>query len=262
MSVLQIVEIGAGVILMCMVILWIVSLRIKDASVVDIFWGLGFIVLNGVYFAFTDGFITRKTLLAVLVMVWGLRLATYIGSRHQGKGEDKRYQAFRVAGGKNYWWISFFQVFVLQAVLLLLISAPLLAAQISSLPHRLTILDYAGTGLWVIGFLFEAVADVQLARFKSKPSNTGKVMQGGLWRYTRHPNYFGEAVLWWGYFLIALSVPGGYLTVFSPLLMTFLLLRVSGVALLEKSLSASKPEYQEYIETTSAFIPWFPRGKG
>jgi len=140
------------------------------------------------------------------------------------------------------------------------LAAPLLAAQISPQPNHLTWLDYTATALWLVGFFFEASGDWQLMRFKADPNNAGKVMQTGVWRYTRHPNYFGDAVQWWAYYLTALAV-GGWWTIFSPLLMTFLLLRVSGVTLLEKTLMEAKPGYTEYIETTSEFIPWFPHKK-
>jgi steroid 5-alpha reductase family enzyme len=250
---------GAIVIVGCMLVLWLVSLRQKDASITDIFWGPGFVVLAGVYFLFTTGDASRKFLLVVLVAVWGIRLAIHIGARNLGKGEDKRYQAFRAAGGSRYWWISFFQVFMLQAVLMLIISAPLLAAEISPQPDHLTFLDMFGAGVWIVGFAFEAIGDWQLAQFKADPGNKGEVMDRGLWRYTRHPNYFGEAVLWWGYYVIAVSTPSGLWTVFSPLLMTLLLVWVSGMRLLEKTMSETRPGYAQYIQTTRAFLPWFPR---
>jgi steroid 5-alpha reductase family enzyme len=258
MSFLQIVPLTVLAILIYMTILWIVSLIRKDASIVDIFWGLGFVLASAIYFRLGDGYALRKALLMALVAVWGVRLALHILSRNLGKGEDKRYQAWRMAHPKNFWWISYFEVFVLQGVLMLLISAPLLAAQINPQPDHLTPLDVVGAAIWVIGFFFEAVSDWQLVRFKTDPANKGTVLHTGLWRYSRHPNYFGEATLWWGYFLIALTA-GGYWTVYSPILMTVLLLRVSGVALLEKSLTKTRPEYQVYVDSTSAFIPWFPR---
>lgn len=261
MSFFQTLGIGTLIIVACMSALWLVSLRLQDASIVDVFWGLGLVILAGVYFASTQGHLARKGLLVMLVAIWGVRLGAYIASRNLGKGEDKRYQAFRRAGGPNYWWISFFQVFMLQAVLMVLISTPLLAGQIGEQPQRLTLLDFIGTAGWLVALLFEAVGDWQLNRFKADPASQGKVMRRGLWRYTRHPNYFGEAVLWWGYGLIALSAPGGVWTLYSPVVMTFLLVRVSGVTLLEKSLSTTKVGYQDYVETTSAFIPWFPRRK-
>jgi steroid 5-alpha reductase family enzyme len=150
----------------------------------------------------------------------------------------------------------------LQGVLLWLISAPLLAAQFGDSPGHLAAVDLLGLFVWGIGFFFEAVGDWQLTRFKANPANKGKVLNTGLWAYTRHPNYFGDAMVWWGYFLIALATPGGLVTVYSPLIMTLLLLKVSGVAMLEKTLVETKPQYREYIAATSAFFPWFPRKPG
>jgi steroid 5-alpha reductase family enzyme len=188
-----------------------------------------------------------------------LRLSLYILARNWGKPEDFRYQAWRRQHGRKWWWYSFFQVFLLQGVLLTIVAAPLLAAQLSPTPARLGVLDFIALPLWAIGFFFEAVGDWQLKRFKSDPANKGRVLDRGVWRYTRHPNYFGDSAQWWAYYLIAASA-GGWWTIFSPILMTTLLLRVSGVSLLEKTLD-SRPGYKEYSERTSEFIPWFPRKK-
>lgn len=249
------------VILGLMTLLWLVSLRLRNASIVDIFWGAGFVVSVWVYFLLTpDGYLLRKWLISLLVTIWGLRLSLYILWRNAGKGEDFRYQKWREEHGANWWWRSFFQVFLLQGVLMWLISAPLLAAQVNALPARLTLLDGLGVALWIIGFYFEAVGDWQLSRFLANPENKGKLFTQGVWRYTRHPNYFGDAAQWWGFFLLALAA-GGAWTLFSPILMSLLLRRVSGVTLLEKTLVETKPGYREYAETTNAFIPWFPRKK-
>jgi steroid 5-alpha reductase family enzyme len=259
MTFLEVYAIVALVILGYMTILWIASLILRNSSIVDIFWGAGFVLAHWIYFALTpDGFSGRKWLLSILVTIWGLRLSLYILWRNWGKGEDFRYRKWREEAGGEWWWRSFFKVFLLQGFLLWIISAPLLAAQISATPAKLTFLDYVAVALWAIGFFFEAVGDLQMARFKANPANKGKVMDTGLWRYTRHPNYFGEATMWWAYYLVA-AAAGGFFTIFSPILMTILLLRVSGVALLEKSLKETKPKYKEYVENTSAFIPWFPR---
>ena len=246
------------VILILTKLLWLLSLRLEDSSIVDIFWGSGFVVLAWVYFALSpDGSPSRKALLLALVTLWGLRLSIHILRRNWGKPEDFRYQTWRKEAGKSWWWQSLLRVFWLQGALLWIISAPLLTAQQS--PQGLTFLDYVGVAVWLVGFYFEAVGDAQLARFKANPANKGKVLDSGVWGLTRHPNYFGDAAQWWGFFLIA-AAAGGWWTVFSPLLMTVLLLRVSGVALLEKSLE-TRPGYREYIERTSPFIPWFPRKK-
>ncbi len=259
MTFISVYGITLAVILGIMTVLWLVSLAIKNASIVDIFWGTGFVIAAWVYFALTpEGFLPRKQLIALLVTLWGLRLSMHILVRNWGKPEDFRYQKWREENGSKWAVKSFFQVFMLQGLLLWVISAPLLAAQYRSLPARLTWLDFLGLAVWLVGFFFEAVGDAQLARFKANPANKGKVLNRGVWHYTRHPNYFGDTAQWWGYFLIAAA--GGWWTVFSPILMTGLLLRVSGVALLEKTLE-TRPGYKEYIENTSPFIPWFPRKK-
>jgi steroid 5-alpha reductase family enzyme len=194
-----------------------------------------------------------------MVTVWGLRLSIYIGWRNKGKGEDFRYREFRKKYGENrYWWISFFQTFLLQGILMWLISAPLLGALYSGADRSFAFLDFIGVIIWSVGLIFEAGGDYQLTRFRSDPGNKGKVLNTGLWKYTRHPNYFGDAAVWWGYGLICISA-GSYLPAAGSLLMTALIIKVSGVALLEKSLSVQKPQYKEYIEKTSAFIPWLPK---
>ena len=249
--------IGA-VILGVMTLLWVVSLILKNSSIVDIFWGAGFVVVVWITFALTpQGYDLRKWLISLLVTVWGLRLTLHILIRNWGKPEDFRYQKWREENGKSWWWRSFFQVFMLQGIIMWIVSTPLLAAQISPTPARLGVLDILGILLWGFGFYFEAAGDAQLTRFKSDPANKGKVMNRGVWQYTRHPNYFGDSAQWWGFYLIAASA-GGWWTVFSPILMTLLLVRVSGVALLEKTME-KRPGYLEYKARTSAFIPWFPR---
>lgn len=249
---------AALVILGLMIALWLISLLLKDSSIVDIFWGTGFVITAWFYFFLTpDGFVARKWLIVILTTIWGLRLSIHILLRNWGHGEDYRYQQWRQEAGSNWWWRSFFKVFLLQGALMWIISAPLLAAQSNPNPARLIWLDYLGAILWGIGFFFEAVGDWQLVRFRANPDNKGKLLNTGLWRYTRHPNYFGDAAQWWGFYLIA-AAAGGYWTIFSPIIMTLLLRRVSGVTMLEKSLKESKPGYKEYVETTNTFIPWFP----
>lgn len=260
MTFLQIYLIGLAVVMAMMAVLWLVSLRLKNSSIVDIFWGTGFVIAGWAYFLFTpDGFLPRKLLIMTLVSIWGLRLSIYIFRRNWGKPEDFRYQVWRKEAGQAWWWRSFFKVFLLQGFLLWIISIPLLAAQYPHLPNHLTFLDFLGAFIWLIGFFFESMGDYQLSRFKADPANKGKVMDRGVWRYTRHPNYFGDSAQWWGYYLIALAA-GGWWTIYSPILMTLLLLRVSGVALLEKTLE-TRPGYKEYSERTSPFIPWFPKSK-
>lgn len=252
---------GSGflVVMSCLTLLWVYSLVIKDASIIDIFWAPGFAILAWYYFSITsDASNIRNLILCSLVTIWAVRLGGYIFMRNHGNGEDFRYQVWRKEGGKNYWWISYLRVFLLQGLLLWIVGSVLLVAQ-SSGEIALQPLDYVGIVLWAIGFLFEAVGDYQLSNFKKNPANKGKVMDTGLWRYTRHPNYFGNAVMWWGFFLFALSTEGGWIYVFSPVLMTFLLVRVSGAAMLESTLKKTKPKYKDYIEKTPVFFPWFPK---
>jgi steroid 5-alpha reductase family enzyme len=259
MAFLQIWLIGGLAVLGVMTGLWLVSLLLRDASIVDSFWGMGFVLSAWLYYALTpEGFAGRKLLTCALVTIWGLRLSGYILRRNWGKPEDYRYAAWRQEAGRRWWWLSFFKVFLVQGVLLWLISTPLLAAQINPIPPHLTWLDGLAVLVWGVGFIFEAGGDCQLARFKADPANRGKLLTTGLWRYTRHPNYFGDAAQWWGFYLLALAA-GGWWTVLSPLLMTFLLMRVSGVRLLEKSLKETKPGYEEYVRRTSAFFPRPPR---
>ena len=233
-----------------MVLLWLLSLAIKNASIVDIFWGTGFVVTAWFYYQIADGFAPRALVLAVLVTIWGLRLSLHIFFRNAGKGEDFRYKAWREQYGKIWWLRSLFHVFVLQGVILWIVSLPLLFAMQSG--QGWTIFDLLGLAFWLIGFAFEAGGDWQLMRFKSNPDNKGKLLTTGFWALTRHPNYFGDAAVWWGHFFFAL--PAGWWTVFSPALMTFLLMRVSGVAMLERTMTA-KPGYEAYMQNTPAFFP-------
>lgn len=246
-------------ILSIMTLLWLISIPIKNVSIVDLFWGMGFVLTCVFYFLKTDGYEIRKTLLLLLVTLWGLRLSIHLAWRNIGKGEDFRYQQFRKDyGERHYWWVSFFQTFLLQGILMWLISAPLLGAQYSAYVTKLGLFDFLGLFLWIIGFIFESGGDIQLARFKANPANKGKILDKGFWRYTRHPNYFGDATVWCGYGFISFSA-GSYLPILGSVLMIALIIKVSGVALLEKTLKETKPEYKAYVEKTSAFIPWFPK---
>lgn len=254
---------GLWVAIAYMSLIWAASVPLKNVSIVDIFWGLGFVLLNGFYFSQIGSITPRQILLTVLLTIWGLRLSAHIFWRNKGHGEDFRYRQWREQAGNRYWWKSLFTVFLLQGVIMWLVSAPLLATHLgathSSRPT--TTLDIIALLLWGVGFFFEAVGDWQLARFKANPTNRGKVLDSGLWQYTRHPNYFGDAVCWWAYWLFSLNSEIGWATIFSPLLMTFLLMRVSGVRLLEKSLRETKPAYQAYEAETNAFFPWFRKHK-
>lgn len=241
-------------------LLWLLSLRLKDASIVDLAWGPAFLVAAGASFVTAGGWLPRRALVLALVAVWAVRLAAHLAARNLGHGEDARYRRWREQHGPRWWWRSLFQVFLLQAGVAWAVSWPLHVAQSAAAPAGWTWWDAAGVVVFGIGFAFEAVADEQLRRFRRRPDSRGRVLDTGLWRYSRHPNYFGEAVLWWGLFLFAAAVPGGWMTAASPALMTWLLLRVSGVTLLEQGLRQSRPGYADYEARTSAFVPWRPRG--
>lgn len=250
---------AGAVIFVLMLGLWFVSLLLRNSSIVDIFWGFGFVISAWVYFLLTpDGFIVRKLLIAGLATLWGLRLTIHVLVRNWRKPEDFRYQKWRNESGKIWWIKSLFKVFILQGFLMWLISAPLLAAQYSNHSARLTIIDYLAVIIWIVGFYFEMVGDLQLTKFRSNLANKGRILDAGVWHYTRHPNYFGDSAQWWGYYLFALAA-GGWWSIFSPIIMTLLLSKVSGVALLEKTLRDTKPGYREYMENTSAFIPWISK---
>jgi steroid 5-alpha reductase family enzyme len=241
-------------------VVWMLSVRLRDASIADVCWGLGFVLLAWFYCLLSPALTSRSWLVAMLVTLWGTRLAVHIFRRNHGRGEDPRYRAMRASHQRSFWLRSVFTVFWLQGALLWFVSLPLLVAVRATHPAGLTMVDGLGVLVFAIGFAFEVVGDYQLERFKTQPGNRGKVLESGLWRYTRHPNYFGDAAVWWGLYVIAASTSGGWLTILSPSLMTLLLVRVSGVTLLEKGLTASKPGYLAYVARTPAFFPWFPRG--
>jgi steroid 5-alpha reductase family enzyme len=243
---------SGAVLLLTAAVFWTWSLAKDDVSIVDSLWSLMFFMVAAVYVAQSGATGPRASLVLVLVGVWAIRLSAYITARNHGQAEDYRYQEIRRNNEPNFRFKSLYIVFGLQALLAWVISLPLVAA--TSGQAILGPLDYAGVALWAIGFFFEATGDLQLARFRKDPANRGKVLDTGLWRYTRHPNYFGNFTLWWGFYLIALSA-GGWWTVISPLLMSFLLLRVSGVALLEKDIGERRPGYADYIRRTNAFFP-------
>lgn len=248
-----------GVSLGAMTTVWVLSLVLRNASIVDSFWGPGFVVLAATAPFIAGGWSWRSLLMLALVSIWAARLGTHITIRNWGKGEDWRYRKWRDDAPSSFWWRSYFKVFVLQGILLVVVASPILAVAASSRAFGVTSLDVAGGVVWLFGLLFETVADLQLARFKRDPANRGRVMDRGLWRYSRHPNYFGEAVVWWGLFLIALSTPTAYWAAIGPIAITFLLVRVSGVRMLEQGLRERKPEYADYVRRTSPFVPWPPR---
>jgi steroid 5-alpha reductase family enzyme len=247
----------ATLLLLYMTLWFVVSIIKKRNDVADVAWGLGFVLLAWSALWQSDETSVRALVVTLLVSVWGLRLAYHIGKRHIGKPEDFRYAKWRTEWGRWFLLRSYGQIYLLQGFLLFLVSLPVLLIQ-ESLGQPWGWLDTAGLFVWCAGFFFEAVGDAQLARFISDPTNKGKLMQDGLWRFTRHPNYFGEVTQWWGIALMALSVPSGFVGLIGPVTITFLILKVSGVPLLEKKM-AEHPDFASYQKRTSLFVPLPPR---
>jgi steroid 5-alpha reductase family enzyme len=227
--------------------------RLRNVTIVDTLWSLMFVIAAFSYAASTPPAGPRAQVVLVMVTLWGLRLALYLGRRTFGHEEDRRYQNIRARNEPGFTWKSLYLVFGLQAVLAWIISLPLLGG-VAGDSSPLGWLDAAGIALWAVGLYFEAVGDWQLARFKADPANAGKVMDQGLWRLTRHPNYFGDFCVWWGFYLVALSA-GAWWSLPGPVLMSLLLLRVSGVTLLERDIGERRPAYAEYVRRTNAFFP-------
>ncbi|MDH3217513.1 MAG: DUF1295 domain-containing protein [Candidatus Krumholzibacteria bacterium] len=235
---------------------WLVSLVKRDVSIVDSVWALLFWVAAVVYALTPDLPGPRAGWVLIMVSLWALRLSGYITWRNWGEGEDFRYREIRANNEPLFELKSLYIVFGLQGLIAWIVSWTLVAAITSR--ADMIFLDYVGILLWAFGMAFETVSDFQLARFKADPANRGKVLDTGLWRYTRHPNYFGEACIWWGFFIMAVAA-GGWWSIVSPILMTVMLLKVSGVSLLERDIDERRPGYREYVERTNAFIPG-PRG--
>jgi steroid 5-alpha reductase family enzyme len=249
------VVLSAAVVVVFMLACWLLSLRLRDVSIVDVAWGLALVLVAVVCAVAGDGSDDRRLLILVLVGVWGLRLAFYIGRRKlRHPGEDHRYAAVRERYGDRFPLVSLYWVFGLQALLVLVVALPIYG--VSASDDALGALDWIGVALWLFGLAFESVGDAQLARFKADPSNKGRIMDRGLWRYTRHPNYFGELVVWWGIYLVALGA-GAWWALPSALVMTALLTRVSGKDHLERSMK-ERPGYREYVARTSGFVPLPP----
>jgi steroid 5-alpha reductase family enzyme len=255
---IELAGVAAIAVFLFMTLLWSISVVKKNVSVVDIGWGLGFIVISFVTMFFNVSFVDRSYLLMAIVTLWGLRLAVHIYLRSQGRGEDWRYRGWREDWGDSFLWRSYLGIFLRQGVLILVISLPVIFVHYSASSETLSWTDMLGALLWFVGFVVEILADYQLTAFRARPSNKDRILTSGLWRYSRHPNYFGEAVQWWGIFFVALALPGGIFTIIGPLTITYLLLRVSGVPLLEKRYHGNS-DYDRYKRVTSPFVPWFPK---
>jgi len=253
------VLLGSALAITCMMlIVWLLSLKMRDASIVDIAWGSGFVVVAWVSFWLTDGNSTRSLLLTVLTTIWGLRLALYLAKRNLGHGEDFRYQSMRRKHGSKFAFVSLYTVFGVQGLLMWIVSLPVQLGQVRESPN-FGFIGVVGVLAWCVGMFFETVGDAQLARFKRDPANKGLVMNHGLWRYTRHPNYFGDSCVWVGLGLIAAETKLGISGIVGPVVMTILLVKVSGAALLDRAMLKRKSGYETYVANTSGFIPRPPR---
>lgn len=239
-------------------ILYMLGILKNNHSIVDIGWGFGFALMSVVTYLFIKPPGIKNFIMTILISVWGLRLTYHILLRNQGKPEDPRYTALRQKWGDRYpQFKAFVHIYLLQMCLMFLIGLPILLVNRQP-SNQMTYLDFIGLLLWGIGFLFETVGDAQLKSFLQQSENKGKLMTTGLWRYTRHPNYFGEALIWWAIMLLAIQVPYGIYSLLSPILITILLLFVSGIPLLEKKYK-DRPDFIAYSKRTSLFFPWFPR---
>lgn len=252
--------VAGSVALSSMVSLWLCSLALKDASIVDRFWGMGFVLIAWALALVSGPYNVHQFLLLSAISIWGLRLSIYIHLRNQGHPEDYRYQEMRKHHGKNFWWYSFLSVFLLQGIIMLIVAAPVILTLSRSFDETnnwlYTCTALLGTLIWLFGFIFEAGGDWQLSRFKSNPNNKGKLLNTGLWSLSRHPNYFGDACQWWGFGVFAFAyLPEGIFTFVGPIIMTFFIRKVSGVDLLEKSLKNKKPGYDDYAANVPPFFP-------
>ena len=245
---------------------WIVSVALKNASIVDIVWGAGFVVVAWVMQLTIDGDSTRQWIVTSLVTIWGVRLAVHLITRWRREGEDPRYKKImgHAMETKGWSWAktALLMVFLTQAPLLFITSLPAQLGIWASEGGRWVMgpIAWAGVVIAMIGIIFETVGDAQLKAFRSNPANKGKVLDTGLWRYTRHPNYFGDACTWWGIWLVAAETgPAGWVSIIGPIFLTFTLTKWSGKPLLERSLKKNRPDYAAYIERTSGFFPWPPK---
>ena len=257
---IRMVPFVAGSVMAYMTVIYLIALWLRRNDLADVAWGPGFVLAAAAAFWAEDAWTWRGLTVAGLVLIWALRLALHIHARGRGKGEDPRYRKWREEWGRWVALRSFLQVFMLQGFFLLVVAAPVLFV-IAAPPTPGTWLDALGVLVWLIGFLFEAIGDWQLLRFTRDPGNAGRLMTDGLWRYTRHPNYFGEVTLWWGIWLIALGRPGGWLTIVGPLTITLLILKVSGIPMLERRYDG-RPDFEAYRRRTSPFFPLPPRTGG
>jgi steroid 5-alpha reductase family enzyme len=252
-----------GVALAAVILLWLVSIPLRDVSIIDMFFAVILFAVAAASYLLAEGVAVRKQLIVVLVGILAARITIHLMRRNWGHGEDPRYSKLRtwVANDRSFVWLSLKKVFLLQGIVLWFVSLPIQVAQVYTAPAALGLSAYLGIVVWVVGFFTETIADLQLTRFRADPANKGTVLQTGLWRYSRHPNYFGELCVWWGLFLIACDNLVGILTIIGPILYTHLIVNVTGQATLDKKLARERPGYKDYMQRTSGLIPLPPRGK-
>lgn len=248
---------GLAAIVIFFTILWGLSVRLQNSSIADVGWGPGILVIGLTYYLSSSGYPLRAHLTLILLAIWGIRLAVHLGIRNRLEGEDYRYVKWREEYEDKWWWFSYVKVFLLQAVIAWVISLPIYFSIVSLVPPALNLFDYLGVLVFLVGLVFESLGDEQLRRFRADRANKGKVLETGLWSYTRHPNYFGEAMVWWGFGLIGVAT-GGLPGLLGPAILTYLLLYVSGVPPLEASL-ITKQGYIQYVGKTPAFVPLPPQ---
>lgn len=253
MDILNTVIVNSLSIFVFMSLFWIVSIILKKTSIIDVAWGIGFIFVALITFFYNGTFYVRSFLVLALVILWGIRLSYYIFLRNKGKKEDFRYQRAREKWGEKFWWKSYLQIFLLQGFVMFIVTFSFQFI-LTYTDSSISFFDIIGLTIWLIGFYFETKGDWELYVFKSNYLNKGKILKSGLWALTRHPNYFGESLMWWGLFIVSLSINMGIVTVISPVVITFSLLKISGVKMLE-NMYKDNLEYQEYVKNTPAFFP-------
>jgi steroid 5-alpha reductase family enzyme len=262
-AIAEILAVNAAVLVAAFLVLWAVCVRLKDVTVVDSFWAFGMVIMAVSTFAQAGGASGRRLLLLGLCALWGLRLGGYLTWRWRDHGPDRRYQSLlgkaQAQKGWSFAKASLLLVFATQAPLLFVVSLPVQLGQISAAPAALGPIAWAGAALSVFGVAFESLGDWQLTRFRKDPASRGKVLDKGLWRYTRHPNYFGDACAWWGLYLVAAETAPGLWALPGPILLTWTLMKWSGAPTLEGRLRKTRPDYVQYIERTSGFVPWPPK---
>ena len=242
----------------CLTMLWLISLKIKDASIIDIYWGFGFVIMSWtgliINLFFNETTITSSQwLINIMVTIWGLRLSIHLAIRNLGKGEDLRYVKMRERASSNWRFLSYIRVFMFQGFLQMLLMTPIVLVHYYPGQSGMSFLDYFGLLVWAIGFGIEAITDMQLTKFRSNATNSNKILKTGLWRYSRHPNYFGDALQWFAFFIISLN--SGYIWgVIGPILMVFIFLKLT-IGILERSQTRKRPGYEEYTKSTNVFFP-------